>query len=54
MNHFETYHKPQFSVKEYLLPFLAQYLILMVCIMLHRLFIGMVRCWARRFWWAMK
>lgn len=40
MNHFETYHKPQFSVKEYLLPFLAQYLILMVCIMLHRLFIG--------------
>lgn len=40
MNHFEKYHKPQFSVKEYFLPFLSQYLILAVCILLHRLFIN--------------
>ena len=40
MNHFEKYHKPQFSAKEYFLPFLSQYLILAVCILLHRLFIN--------------
>lgn len=40
MKHFEAYHKPKFSLKEYFLPFLAQYGILMVCIMLHRLFIN--------------
>ena len=40
MNHFEKYHKPQFSAKEYFLPFLSQYLILTVCILLHRLFIN--------------
>ena len=40
MNHFEKYHSPQFSVKEYFLPFLSQYLILIICILLHRVFIG--------------
>lgn len=40
MNHFEKYHNPQFSVKEYFLPFLAQYVILLACIKFHRLFIG--------------
>ena len=40
MKHFEKYHKPQFSVKEYLFPLLAQYVILLVCINLHRLFVS--------------
>ncbi len=40
MNHYEKYHKPQCSMKEYVLPFLAQYLILAVCIILHRLFVN--------------
>lgn len=39
MKHFELYHKPHFSAKEYLLPFLLQYVVLLVCIRLHRLFI---------------
>lgn len=40
MNHFEKYHRPQFSVKEYFLPFLVQYVILVAWIELHALFIG--------------
>ena len=39
MKHFERYHKPQFSAREYLLPFLLQYVVLLCCIRLHRLFI---------------
>ena len=39
-NHFTIYHKPEFSAKDYLLPFFAQYLILLVCMMLHRLVVG--------------
>lgn len=40
MNHFEKYHKPQFSVKEYLLPFLLQYVILVICMSLHNFFVS--------------
>ena len=39
MNHFEKYHKPKCSLKEYVLPIFLQYLILVVCITLHRLFV---------------
>lgn len=40
MSHFDKYHKPQLSVSEYILPFLSQYVILLACIRLHRLFIN--------------
>lgn len=39
MKHFEKYHRAEFSLKEYLLPFLLQYVILIICIRLHRLFV---------------
>ena len=39
MERFEKYHKAEISLKEYLLPFLAQYLILVICIRIHRLFV---------------
>lgn len=39
MNHFELYHKPRFSAKEYLVPLLLEYVVLLSCIRLHRLFI---------------
>ena len=40
MKHFTIYHKPQFSLKEYFLPFLSQYAILLICIRLHRVFVS--------------
>lgn len=39
MKHFELYHKPRFSAKEYLLPLILEYVVLLSCIRLHRLFI---------------
>lgn len=39
MKHFERYHKPKFSAKEYLLPLMLEYVVLLVCIRLHRLLI---------------
>lgn len=40
MKHFEKYHAPEFSVREYLVPFLLQYGILIVCLMLHTAFVS--------------
>lgn len=37
LKHFTKYHQPEFSIKDFLLPFCAQYLILLACMMLHRL-----------------
>lgn len=39
MKHFELYHKPSFSAKQYLVPLLLQYVVLLCCIRLHRLIV---------------
>lgn len=39
MKHFELYHKPRFSAREYLLPLILEYVVLLSCIRLHRIFI---------------
>ena len=39
MKHFELYHKPRFSAKEFLIPLVLEYVVLLTCIRLHRLFI---------------
>lgn len=41
MKHFELYHKPQFSVREYLIPLVLEYVVLLSCISFHRIFIHM-------------
>ena len=39
MKHFELYHKPRFSAREYLIPLVLEYVVLLSCICFHRLFI---------------
>lgn len=39
MKHFELYHKPEFSARQYLIPLVLEYVVLLSCISFHRIFI---------------